>query len=134
MFQTNRLIYVYLRNGKNIIAETTLYRNIADLRFMYIECYVDRSYQITLDVTREFPAMLLVFEVHVKHRDKTALRRRGQRSLFGAMDGPTDRVSFIREQLIHSMDTAEEEQDEDEDYYGGRCECEAPGRCDLPKM
>lgn len=75
LFKNNKLTYVYVRNGKNVVQEMTLYRNIEDLKFMFVECLVDRSFMITLDCHKEFPKKLLVFEVQITHREKNAFRK-----------------------------------------------------------
>ena len=60
LFNNKKLEYVYVIHGRNIASSMTISPNIENLRFLYVDNYVDRV-DITLDVSNEYPAKLQVY-------------------------------------------------------------------------
>ena len=59
LFKNNKLEYVDIYKGNNIVKSMTISSNIQNLRFFYI----DNKYRedITLDISHEYPQKLQVY-------------------------------------------------------------------------
>ena len=62
LLNNNKLKYIFIRNGQNIVKEMTLSRNIKNLNFFCID-NVNNRVNITLDITNEYPDKLSAFKI-----------------------------------------------------------------------
>ena len=56
LFKNNKLEYVHIYRGDNIVKSMIISFNIQNLRYLYIDIY--NEVDITLDITNEYPKKL----------------------------------------------------------------------------
>lgn len=101
LFTNNKLIYVHIENyilESKIVDSITLSKNIIDLRYLYI--YQEQiKYNIILNITKEFPIGMIVFDVKCNGKDEFQHINR----VYGEVAGNDEDIARLKRNLIHQL-------------------------------